>query len=73
MQDKNIIIRNVVGYDGPSVVHDTKTEWRVLIDNLPPRDIKYWHFAGYVSLTTLRPLWLCNVNSNKTTKAVHFL
>ena len=38
-----------------STVLDTKTEWRALIDNLTPRDMKYRLFVGWVSITILRP------------------
>ena len=38
---------------GPSIVLDTKTEWRVLIDNLPPGDVKHSLFVWWVSITTL--------------------
>ena len=34
---------------GPSVELNTKTEWRVLIDNLPSGDVKYRLFVGWVS------------------------
>ena len=42
---------------GPIVVLNTKSEWRVLIDNLPPGDVKYRLFVGWVSITTLGPVF----------------
>ena len=38
---------------GPSLVLYTKTEWLVLIDNLPPGDVKHF-FVGWVWITTLK-------------------
>ena len=49
---------NVALYRGSTVL-DTKTESRVLIDNLPPRDVKHRLFVGWVSITTLWPSCLC--------------
>ena len=48
LSDHYILSREwrIIVHQGPSVVLDTKTEWRVLIDNLTQRDMKYRLFES---------------------------